>query len=209
MRHFVALAALAALFSIGSNTAHAALVAGFKAGDTTIVGTAPGVIVSTTEVLTDNVLADASSGLITTVEAGASIATFNGSFGSFQPLDLVLFEFAAIVDPVGSFNWTATVNSAGGGSVSKSGMSTGLASGAISVIPVDILSLGGVNFADIQVTLNGAQFANVGTGLANSGYPGFAAVTAVPEPSMIAGLAVLSGAGFLVHRRRRQTAAKA
>lgn len=210
MKNIFGIAVATALLLTTPRAAEAELVVGFNFGETTPVVETPAVTIGQTKVIAStsngaiDELADSASAppvVVTRVTGGQTFTSFTGSFSSTQRLDLLTFDFA-----YESLNESAifSVNiEADGQSRSDSGSLSGAGTFAKTFDFDDIVF---VNTGSIELQLTDAVLID-DFGLPTSDHTGFAAIsgqpTAIPEPSTVAGLALLSGVGLLVHRRRR------
>lgn len=201
MRFFVALAAVGALLFVNTAESDAAKVVAFSMGDSSTESFGGGLVtVTNTKVIRENGIATSSAAPdITSILAGGERSTsFTASFSTGAPVPLLWFDFGAAVDPGKTASYQVDFETAAG-TVSKSGVFT--TAGATDYL--DLAGLGPVNSGSIQFELTDAVF-NQNLTLPKSGIRGaFASVTAVPEPSTVVGLALLSGIGLVIHRRRR------
>lgn len=200
MRFFVAMATIAALTMVNAGKTEAALVVGFNEGDSTVFTNGSNSL-TITDVIATNGLATYSSGARTTWVVGGGVDTFfDGSFTLSAPAPLLYFDFFAKSEPNSLAEWTVTVT-ANGNSLTESGAFSGSSAAANQV---DLSSLGPASSGSIEFEMTGGRLVEGVGVLPQSGFGGFASVTAVPEPSAIAGMLLLSGGAFLVHRRSRR-----
>lgn len=206
MKNIFGIAVATALLLTTPRAAEAELVTGFNLGapSTTSIG-GGAVTITSYPVLTTNDLADnSSSPVVTSINAsGDVVTTFSGSFASDDRLDLMWFDFRGQAEETKTASWEATIK-AGNSSVTKSGSFSGSATVSQEV---DLSELVFVRTGSVELTLTDGMLMDDGTSLPRTNFTGFAAIsgqpTAIPEPSTVAGLALLSGVGLLVHRRRR------
>lgn len=200
MRFFVALATIATLSVASAAKSDAALVAGFNEGDSTVFTNGSNSL-TITDVIATNGLATYSSGEWTTWVVGGGVDTFfDGSFQLSAPAPLLYFDFFAKSEPSTLAQWTVTVT-ANGNSLTETGAFSGSSTVASQV---DLSSLGAASSGEIEFAMTGGRLVDGVGVLPQSGFSGFASVTAVPEPSAIAGMLLLSGGAFLAHRRTRR-----
>lgn len=210
MRHILGIAVAAALLFTAPRTADAALVVGFNFGATTTVVDTPAVTINSTKVIPSTLnggisdLADSASAppvVVTQVSGGQTFTSFTGSFSSAASLDLLTFDFG--YESLNE-NATFTVNIE---AESHTRTKTGPLGGAGTFTETfDFDDIFFVKTGAIELQLTDALL-NDSFALPTSNHTGFAAIsgqpTAIPEPSTVAGLALLSGLGLVIHRRRR------
>lgn len=201
MRFFVALATIAALTLVNAGKTDAALVVGFNQGASTVLPLNGFGTLTTTDVIATNGLATSSSASWSTLAAFGQVGTsFDASFTTAAAAPLLYFDFFAKSEPSSLAQWTVTVT-ANGNSLTE----TGAFSGSSAVAnQVDLSSLGSASSGSIAFEMTGGRLVDGVGVLPQSGFRGFASVTAVPEPSAIAGMLLLSGGAILVHRRSRR-----
>lgn len=200
MRFFVAMATIVALTMVNAGKSEAALVVGFNEGDSTVFTNGSNSL-TLTDVIGTNGLATSSWGERTTWVVGGNVDTFfDASFSLSAPAPLLYFDFFAKSEPSSLAQWTVTVT-ANGNSVTESGAFSGSSAVANQV---DLSSLGSASSGSIAFEMTGGRLVDGAGVLPQSGFSGFASVTAVPEPSAIAGMLLLSSGAFLVHRRARR-----
>lgn len=200
MRHIFGIAAAAALLFAASPAADAAMVVGFNGGSSTVTPLNGFGSLTTTDVVITNGMASSSSASWTTLTAFGQVGTsFDASFAMPVSESLQFFDFFAMSDPSSLAEWEVTVT-AGGNSVTDSGA---FSSSSKVANQVDVSSVGAVSSGTIQFSMTGGTLVDGSGFLPQSGFQGFASVTAVPEPSSVAGLALLTGIGLIIHRRRR------
>lgn len=200
MRHIFGIAVAAALLLSAPRAADAALVAGFNGGSSTVTPLNGFGSITTTDVIITDGIASSSSASWSTLSAFGQVGTsFNASFTMPNATSLQFFDFFGKSEPSSLAEWEVTVT-AGGNSVTDGGAFN---SSSLVSNQVDLSGLGAVSSGSIQFSMTGGKLVDGASFLPQSGFRGFASVTAVPEPSALAGLAILAGAGLVVRRRHR------
>lgn len=204
MRHILGIAVAAALLFTAPRTADAALVVGFGLGEAASTQTFGGVTITKYPVMRTNGLADSSAAPMVSrfdSSTGDVFTSFSGTFSANEPLDLLSFAFNGQAVENRTAEWSATVT-ANGFSLTESGSFSGTGQYTKS------FSFPFIQSGSISIELEDGYFINDGASPLLSDFEtGFAAIsgqpTAIPEPSTVAGLALLSGLGLVIHRRRR------